>query len=258
VVVAPVPVPVVEPGPPLLAEAEIVAHRASTPVLLRLRENPLVFVMDFPNLAAQGAALNRVAALVEKAGMPRDRVVTEEELAAAIARNGDTAETYYYGHDYRGSALERFFALAARDGLSLTPEEAWVRDQLALARRQAPDGEVALISLAAEGGLMDAATRAAILRHEIGHGHYFTLPAYAEHVRQVWQTGLGDPERAAFRRFLASEGYDPEDEDLMMNEAQAYLLHTPDPRFFSAAQLGMEEASLDRLRGLMREGAPLP
>lgn len=250
--------PPAEPGPPLLAEAEILAHRAAAPALLRLRENPRVFVLDFPDLAAQGAALNRVAALVEKAGLPRERVLGEGELAAAIARAGDTAETWYYGHDYRGAALERFFALAARDGVALSPAEDRVRAQLALARRLVPEGEVALISVAAPGPRMDAAMRASILRHEIGHGHYFTIPAYAAHVRRTWESGFTEAERAAFRRFLAAEGYDAEDEDLMANEAQAYLLHTPDARFFAPSHLGMTEEGVERLRALLRDGAPLP
>ncbi len=227
--------------------------------MLRLAANPRVFVLDFPDLATQGAALNRVAALVEKAGLPRDRALPDIELAAAIASSGDTAETWYMGHDYRGSDLTRFFALAERDGIALNPLEAWVRAQLALARRLVPQGEeVALISIARSGPQLDDGLRAAILRHEIGHGHYFTLPAYAAHVRHVWQERFSAAERAALRGFLAREGYDATDEDLMMNEAQAYLIHTPDPRFFTAHHLGLPEAQVERMRSLLRDGAPLP
>ncbi|MBW8268813.1 hypothetical protein [Caldovatus aquaticus] len=251
--------PQADAGPPLLGEAEILAHRAAVPTLLRLAVNPRVFVLDFPDLASQGAALNRVAALVEKAGLPRDRLLTDSELAAAIARSRDTPETWYYGHDYRGRDLERFFALADRDGIALNPLESWVRAQFEHARRLVPEGEeVALISIAAPGPRMTEALRAAILRHEIGHGHFFTLPAYAAHVRRVWREGFTEAERAAFRRFLGAEGYDTEDEDLMMNEAQAYLIHTPDPQIFNAGLLGLPEAQVARMRALMRAGAPAP
>ena len=251
--------PPADPGPPLLAEAEILAHRAAVPTLLRLASNPRVFVLDFPDLAAQGAALNRVAALIEKVGLPRDRLLSDIELVAAIARSRDTPETWYYGHDYRGTDLARFFALAERDGIALTPLEVWVRAQFERARRLVPEGdEIALISVAGSGPGMDAATRAAILRHELGHGHYFTLPAYAAHVRRVWREGFTEAERAAFRRFLDAQGYDTGDEDLMMNEAQAYLIHTPDPGIFNASHLGLPEAQVERMRDLMRAGAPLP
>jgi hypothetical protein len=261
--VAALPVPAPPPAAPLpfvplLTEAEISEHRAALPTMLRLAANPRVFVLDFPSLESQGAALNRVAALVEKAGQPRDRVLRDAELAAAIAAAGDTPATYYFGHDYRGSALDRFFALAERDGVVLSPAERWVAQQLAVARRLVPEGEIALVSAAAPGRLMDAAMRAAVLRHEIAHGHYFTIPAYAAHVRRVWTQQFTAAEREAFRRYLASEGYDRDDEDLMANEAQAYLLFTPDPRVFAPRHIGTDAAGLDSLRARMAGGAPLP
>jgi hypothetical protein len=243
--------------PPLLDVAAIAAHRAAAPALLRLADNPAIFILDFPTLEAQGAALNRVAALVEKAGMPRDRVVSEAALQAAIAAAGDTQATYYFGHNYRGADLDRFFRLAARDGMPLSAAEAWVEVQLRLARGLLPEGqEIALVSVAAPGPAMDEAARANILRHELSHGHVATRPAYAEHVRRVWREGFTAAERAAFRQFLTREGYDAANEEVMLDEAQAYLLHTPDPRFFTPAHVGMEPAQIERLRALLRSGAP--
>ncbi len=46
-------------------------------------------------------------------------LLTDPELAAAIHASGATPDTYYYGHDYRGSDLVRFFALADRDHVAL-------------------------------------------------------------------------------------------------------------------------------------------
>lgn len=243
---------------PVLSEAEIADHRSAWPTLLRLAENPRVFVLDFPDLASQGAALNRVAAMIEKAGLPRDRVLAEAEMAVVLARAGETAETYYLGHDYRGSDLERFFAAAARDGMALGEAERWVAAQLERARAEAGAGEVALISLAGPGARLDEAMRRAILRHEIGHGHDFTLPFYAAHVRRVWAERFTEADRAAFRAFLGREGYDTTNEDLMAGEMQAYLLFTPDERFFSPRLLGLDAARVEALRGLLRERAPVP
>ncbi|WP_282571882.1 hypothetical protein [Roseomonas acroporae] len=239
---------------PLLGEAALRLHRAARPTLLRAEAEPRVFVLDFPDLESQGAALNRVAALVEKLGLPRDRVLTDAELAEAIARSGSTPATYYFGHDYRGTDLERFFALAARDGVALHPPELWVREALAAARREVPDGEVALISVPQTGPAVDAPARESILRHEMSHGRFFTDPDYAGRVRRVWHERFTADDRALFRRFLAGEGYDPDDEELMLNEAQAYLLHTPDPRMFSAEALGVGAERVERLRRLMLEG----
>src|SRR5215831_15291531 len=92
--------------------------------------NPAILVLDFASLRRQGLMLNRVAALIEKAAEPRDRVLSDGELDQAIRAHGDTVETYYYGHDYRASDLARFFALADRDGVRLTAEEQTLRSLL--------------------------------------------------------------------------------------------------------------------------------
>ena len=77
-------------------------------------------------------------------------------------------------------------------------------------------------------------------------------------MRAVWQNGFTAAERAAYRAFLGREGYDTGNEELMANETMAYLLFTPDPRLFSASMVGLGEAVVERLRGLMRAGPALP
>lgn len=245
--------------PPPLSEPELVALLPAEPRVLRLRENPRVFILLFPTLEEQGAALNRMAALIEKAGLPRDRLLDDDALARAIREQGEAAATWYLGHDYNGSDLARFFALAERDRIALNPAELWVRDRFHEARALVAAGdEVALISTANPDHRMDHAMRAAILRHEIGHGHFFTLPALRAHVLQVWRERFQERDRQAFRSFLGREGYDESNETLMANEAMAYLVFTPDPRFFSARHVGRTEAEVARLREMMRSGMPLP
>ncbi|MEO3473476.1 hypothetical protein AAFN86_16540 [Roseomonas sp. CAU 1739] len=258
-IVRPVPgVPPTLPGPILASEDAIRGHRATEPTLFRLAENPRVFVADFPGLDLQASALNRVAALVEKAGAPRDRVLTDAELATAITRSGETPATYYYGHNYRGRDLERFFALAARDRVALTAEEEWLRRQVLHIRSLVPaEAEFAFVSVPGIEGRVDESMRQAILHHELGHGHFFTNPAFAAHVARVWREVFTEGERARFRAFLAREGYDPALEEVMMNEAMAYLVFTPDPRFFSPAHAGLEDARAEVLRAALRAGAPL-
>jgi hypothetical protein len=103
---------------------------------------------------------------------------------------------------------------------------------------------------------VDASVRASILRHELSHGEFFTNPAFAAHVARWWRERLTEAERTAFRRFLADGGYDPAVEEIMMNEAMAYLMHTPDPRFFNAAAIGATEAALEDMRRRFRDGLP--
>jgi hypothetical protein len=232
---------------PLAAEPDIAAHHAAALTLFRLAANPHILVLDFPDLAAQGRMLNRVAAFIEKASTSHVHVLDDAALAAAIRADGATPETYYYGHDYRVADLLRFLATADREGIRLNPDEQYLRGLL---RAAGPDAIGALISVPRAGTdpTLDEAARASILQHELSHGQYFTDPAYAARIRAAWRTRLTEAERALVRGFLARGGYDATDEDLMINEAQAYLLHTPDPRQFSAAILGTSTDELARLR----------
>ncbi len=243
--------------PPLLNHAGLLAHQAREPTALRWSANPLVWVLDFPSLDMQGQAMNRAAALIEKAGTPRDRVLDDAALAAAIAAGGRRPDTWYFGHNYRASDLARMARLAAAAGIALNPLERWVQEQVAAARRLEPGREAAFLTLPAIGPEVDAQTRASILMHELGHGQFMTQPLFAAHVMRVWSEGFSEAERRAMRRFLGDDGYDTAQEEMMANEAMAYLLYTPDRRFFDPARdLGWSDAQTARLRAMLRAGAP--
>jgi hypothetical protein len=247
-----------------LSMAEWLAGHSSDWRVARLLENTAVLVIEFPTLAEQGAALNRVAALLEKADAPRDRVLTDAELAALIARAGGNARTFYQGHDYEGSGLVRFFALAKAQGLRLNPQEERLRQVLvdtgmllASADGLKPDGAQALISFTATqpddpstpaDEAVDERRRDAILRHEASHGRFYTRPAYRAHCERFWREVLSDAQRELMRRYLSGLGYDRRDEELMLNETQALLMHTADTRAFNAGAVGMTEAELADLR----------
>lgn len=239
-------------------EAEILAHQPSATTVFRFASNRRVLVLYFASLLEQGLMLNRAAALMEKVGLPRDRVLRDDELDAAIAASGDTMETFYYGHDYAAEDLVRFFALADRDGVRLREQEEWLRRLLTQEGLLAPGARGALISVPAVGAVpdIDAKMRAVILRHELAHAEFFTNRPYADYVRQFWREGLGEEGRAVFRRYLAAQNYDPALEDLMANEMQAYLMHTPDLRVFNAAALGVAPEVVDRWQAEFLLGMP--
>jgi hypothetical protein len=242
----------------LADEEEILAHQASETTVFRFAPNRRVLVLDFASMREQGLMLNRAAALVEKVGLPRERVLRDDELDAAIAASGDTVETFYYGHDYPAAELARFFALADRDGVALREQEEWLRRLLRQEGLLAPEANGALISVPAVGAGpdVDAKLRAAILRHELSHAEFFTNRAYATYVRRFWRDGLDEDGRAMFRRYLTGQNYDPALEDLMANEMQAYLMHTIDPRLFSAAALGVAPETMDRWQAEFLLGMP--
>jgi hypothetical protein len=256
------PAPSVRPKPfdiTTANEATILAAHPASLQVFRFDADPHVLVLSFPSLHEQGRMLDRLGAFVEKAGLPHDRVLDEADLQAAIRLSGDTEDTYYYGHDYRAADMARFFALADRDGIVLHPEEETLRRLLTQDGMLVPGAVGALISIPPESQTppIDAAARATILHHELSHGAYFTDPAYAAYAKDFWQNVLTEAQRAGFRRFLGSEGYDETNEDLMLNETQAYLVHTPDPRYFRPDYAGLSDTEAARLRDIFLAGMPI-
>ncbi len=241
--------------PPLATEQQILDRSPGSTEAYRFLSQPEILVLQFATLADQAAMLNRAAALVERNGTPRDRVLDPAELDQRLRASGEVPERLYLGHDYRAADLERFFHLADPH---LTPAESWLRDRLRGWGWRERGSTGALISLVRENQAagIDRASRATILRHELSHGLYFVNADYAAYARRFWAATLSAVERDQFRRFLGREGYDTGNEDLMANEAQAYLVHTSDTRFFNAASVGMAQVRLDALRTLFLAGMP--
>ncbi|HTW70440.1 MAG TPA: hypothetical protein VME47_11170 [Acetobacteraceae bacterium] len=258
-----VPAVVPAPPPPQFAivtrnEAAIDADVPAGLTIFRFADDPSIVVLDFASLRSQGLMLNRVAAFVEKAAAPRDRVLNDAQLAALIRAGGDTVETFYYGHDYSAAALARFFTVADQDRIALDPEEVELHQLLAQLGWLAPGVRAGLISLPKVGanGNVTAEARRVILRLELAHGAYFSDPDYAAFVHQFWELALSDAERGAIRRFLASEEYDVSDRSLVENEMQAYLMFTHDRVFFTPRDIDMAPRRLVTLQRLFYRNMP--
>jgi hypothetical protein len=266
--------PPATPGIELASVDELLAMRADADWQPRwLRDNGAVLVIQFPGLLAQGRALNRAAALIEKGGMRRDRVLTDTELQMALAASGDNESSYFLGHDYRAEDLGRFFSLAHAQQVALNADELRLRQLLLDAGllQTAGHGQFsgtpsrALITFSAEQAddpatpqdeSMDGRRRESVLRHELSHGRYFTDGRYRDHCWRFWREQLSETERLAWRHYLDRLGYDPGNEELMVNETQALLMHTPDARDFDAAAMGMGEQGLEGQRARFRQGLP--
>ena len=262
-------------APPSSTVEELLAESPVEGRATRLAGNPRVLVIQFPSLQAQGAAMNRIAALVEKTGAPRERVLGDPELAEFIAQSGDSPATFYLGHDYGGGDLARFYRLAAEQRVTLNDAERRLHGILVAARLLAGDGVAtaaidppqALVTFSAvqrddpateADETVDAVRREAVLRHELSHGEFLTRSSYRAHCERFWRS-LTQADRERFRRHLAQLGYDTGNETLVVNEMQALLMHTPDPRAFSAADLGVGEEELAAWRRrFAAEGAGKP
>jgi hypothetical protein len=260
---------------PLASVAELLrAPKAQEWRLRRLRDNASILVIEFPQLTEQGYAMNRIAAMFEKRDGSRDHVLTETEMAQLLRRSGDNVATFFQGHDYKGEMLATFFTLAALQHTALNTQETRLRDllvasavlQMANADTFKPLGAQAVVSFTAVQAddpstapdeAVDERRRETVLLHELSHGEVFTNAAYRAHCWGYWRRQLSERERAMFRHYLEGLDYDPRDEELMVNETQAVLMHTPDLRAFNAGRLGVSETELARLRARFRTGDPL-
>jgi hypothetical protein len=218
--------------------------------VFHFKPNPRILVLDFASLREQGRMLNRAAALVEKTGLPRDRLLGDAELDQAVRAAGDTVETFYYGHDYGASSLVRFFSLADHENIRLTDEELSLHRLLTREGWFDPNARGGLITIPQVGAdeHVTKRARATILHHELSHGEYFANPAYAAFVHRFWKQTLTEAERDQIRSRLRFLGYDSAQDDLMENEAQAYLMFTDDAAFFTPNMIGMSDGRLAELR----------
>ena len=239
-----------------MSEAEILARGPGETEAYRFAAQPEIIVVQFGSLASQADALNRAAALIEKAGFSHVVICGSAELDQRIREDGGRPEEFYYGHDYRAADLLLFLSQVEAEGHA-TPGEAALR-RMVNGWGWRSGTNAALITLAREGGDegIGAAARATILRHELSHGLYFVNPAYAGFAHRFWAETLTEAERGKFRAFLGREGYDTALDDLIVNETQAYLMHTADRRFFSARGVGIEPARIAALRTAFLAGMP--
>ena len=222
--------------PALASFDELIESLSDELRVFRWDQAPQVFVFLYPDLAAQARALNRIAAFVEKAHAPRDRVLSDAELSATIRASGEAEPTYYVGHDYTAAALAAFFNAVPRSGVQLNPQEQNLRSRLLQwgffaeaepGRLVAPTPERVLISIAPERSspLLAQDRRlkwASVLRHELSHAEFFVNPAYRDYCLRAWQA-LPEPQRAIFTEEFARLGYDTANTLLLANEFQAFL-----------------------------------
>lgn len=239
-----------KPNVPKAGEAQIFNHIGKTFAVFRFRDDPLILVVDCPDLYQQGMMFDRVAALIEKASTSRNHVLTQAEFGQTLRAAHKTVATYYYGDDYRASALRKFFRLAAAQHLALTHQEIRLEH---IARREGflkPHANGAIISIpqAAGSKRISWRSRAVILRHELAHGAYFTIASYRRFVHHFYNTQMTPAQQNDFKAFLVRDGYDPHDHDLIVNETIAYMVFTRDPNYFNAQAVGLTDAALTSLR----------
>ena len=250
---------------------QILKARSDALTVWQLTDNPNVYVFDFPGLNLQGRSFNRITQFTEQQGSePYPKVLNNQELNCYYEAARRTQADFAFGHDVLISELVQFFNFASRDKVELNPEEIAMRDFLieqGLVRfwrgfYQAMKPEVVVLAVpqvqdrkAGEPMITEGA-RYAILLHEMAHGEYYSNTHYAKYCQRFWYETLTENQREAFKRFLSAFNYSVTNEELLVNEMQAYLMFTHDPKSFSARKLGVPEAELQGMREAFRRGKP--
>ncbi len=239
-------------------------------VVWNYADNPNIYVFDFPSLTYQGRTFNRITQLTEQFNEPYKRVLSIDEILKYMESVRRTQADFAFGHDVLVSELVLFFNLAERDKLELFAEETALRDfaiDQGLMRvwrgiYQAIKPDVVILSIPQtqekrenEPRVSELARRA-IFTHEISHGEYYANPYYTKYCQHFWSETLNDAQRDIFKKFLSMYNYSINQEELLINEMQAYLMFTPDPASFSARKLGIKDEELEAMRDLFRKGRP--
>ena len=240
--------------------------------IYRLRDNPRIFLVDFTSLHEQAQTLNRVASLLEKEDLPNNRVIHQSELDSYFKIKHLNPDTFYFGHNYDAEDLAEFFNMVQRDRLKLNPYEQrflnMLRDLRVLEQHRGvykvPDPPRAVVTFtqtqndnpaSKDLDFVNMAIRCTVLHHELSHGEFSTNPRYRRLTRDFWRLTMTEHDRAAFRSFLHARGYNASNDELMANEMQAYLMHSPNPRAFSPKRVGLSAKRVKELRDKFLEQA---
>lgn len=251
--------------------SQIVNSRSGQLTVWRYAGNPNIYIFDFPGLTYQGRSFNRITQFTEQQTTePYPRVLTEQEMAIRLAAAKRSESDFAFGHDVMVHELVQFFNFAQRDKVPLNQEETALRDFLVAQGMmrdwrgfwQAVQPNNVILSIpqtqekSAGEPLINSMARYAILLHEMAHGEYYTNPYYTQYCQRFWQESLTDAQREAFKNFLGKYNYATGSDALLVNEAQAYLMFTPDPASFSARKLGVPNEELEAMRDAFRKGKP--
>lgn len=248
----------------------ILAAKAAELTIWQLSANPNIYIFDFPNLTQQGRAFNRVTQLTEQYTEPYKRVLSNQEMDEYLASIRRTQANMAFGNDILVSELALFYNLAENDKVELNSEELMLRNfaisngLIKVWRKfyEAIQPNAVILSIPQtqekrenEPRVTDLARRT-VLFHEIAHGEYYSNPYYAKHCVRFWSSVLNDDQRNIFKKFLSKYNYSSNEEELFVNETQAYLMFTPDPSSFSEVKLGISFEELDGMRKAFRKGMP--
>ncbi len=250
-------------GLPLLTRDQVFAARTLERAFYRLDGDPRVLVLDMPDVVDQARVFARIVIFIERVGAPRSRILSVNEVKKWQAANKETLATLTIGNNIRADDFALFFNTARFQGESVTEDEQWLLARLlehgVLYERnggyESGAPEQIVISapqpsrpLGCANCAITQAQRELILLHELAHARFITDQVYRNYVWWFWHNALSAEQKAAITRYLKSLGYDINAPDMLVNEMQAFVLHTPESEFFSSKAAGLTSDQLGYLR----------
>lgn len=203
---------------------------------------PNILWIDSLSYEVQARLFRRLAFFVEKRGFI-GTLLTDAELAG---RHGWNA------HNYRPEGLAAFYNAVQEQDFPINRYEQALLEVL-LANGivlQADDGTY----LPGTGGILAVSQesyyelRRLLIVHEALHGIFYEEQGFVDDAFALWRTGLESDEREFWQTFFGWMTYSPDDEYLMVNEMQAYLMQQQEPavRWYFRT----------RIAGRLRNGLP--
>jgi len=159
------------------------------------------------------------------------------------------------GHDLKSSDLNTFFgkihAACAAGNAALCPnpaEEQLYRNVLTPMAKKYKRFVVIGFSYQSFGDYQGD------VGHEIMHAQYFMDPRYHDAVTRFWRADVSGEQKRRIREALQAEAYDSHDENLMINEFQAFVLEPGGDEDFLKAFVPPYREKL--IAALRKAGAP--
>lgn len=255
----------------VLAQDQIVSAKSSERTFYWLHGNPRVLVLDMPNVEDQSRVFARFVIFIERSSAPRHRILSVEDVLKWRLDNKETLATLTIGNNIRGNDFAQFFNTARMQGEPITEDEKWILDRLiehdvitAVGdgyENVAPEKIVISVPQVSKIEGCTACTitplkRDLILRHELAHARFVTDQVYRHYVWWFWHNILTPQQRTDISKYLRTLGYDLGAPDMLVNEMQAFLIHTPESEYFASRAAGFTQKQLAALHDAFQKHYP--
>lgn len=257
----------------VLSREQIVTTQAAERTFYWLQNNPRVLVLDMPNVEDQSRVFARLVIFIERSSAPRHRILSVDEVLKWRIANKETLATLTIGNNIRANDFVQFFNTARLQGEPITEDENWLLAHLieygviqAVANGyESVMPEKIVISVPQVSKVEGCANctitplkRDLISRHEFAHARFITDQIYRHYVWWFWHNILTSQQRTDVSKYLRSLGYDLSAPDMLVNEMQAFLIHTPESEFFSSRGAGLTAKQMAALQADFKKYYPSP